>query len=124
MPAIAMPVTKRRIGTEGEVGGTARISVLAAQAISAETVNSRRGSYRSARPRKALIRVPSTKPACTALVNSEAWKSSIAADCLRLGMIAVAENQSDSASTCAPESAATDGHLVFSIECPFFLWRF
>ena len=84
----------------------------------AETVNSRRGSSRSARPNSALIKVPMTKPACTALVNREALKSSIACVCRRLGTIAVAENHNESASTCAPHKAASEGHFPFSMRSP------
>jgi hypothetical protein len=59
-----------------------------------------------------------TKPACTALVNSDALKSSIATLWRRLGTIAVAENHNESASICAPHKAAKDDHFPFSMLSP------
>ena len=66
------PVRKRKATTDGEVGSTRRMAAFAAVATSAEIMKKRRGSSRSARPPKALARVPKTKPACTLLVKSDA----------------------------------------------------
>ena len=93
------PVTKRSATTDAEAGSNRRIAALAAAATSADAMKNLRGSIRSARPRRALVSVPATNPACTALVNSEAECGSIAPVALRAGTIAEAENQSAMAAT-------------------------
>ena len=93
------PVMKRSATTVGEAGSTSRIAALAPAATSAEAMKNLRGSIRSARPRKALVSVPATKPAWTALVKSEAECGSIAPVALSAGTMAEAENHSAMAAT-------------------------
>lgn len=57
------PVANRKAITAQDDGSKAKISRLVAAANSAEARKKRRGSIRSARLNKALIRVPTTNPA-------------------------------------------------------------
>ena len=75
------------------------MAVLAAVATSAAVMKKRLGSARSARPRMALVKVPKTNPACTALVSIEACVALMANSALSDGTTAVAENQSAMAAT-------------------------
>src|SRR6186997_1933085 len=94
-----MPVTKRRMGTIGPGGSTARIIALAIAATRAETMKNRRGSIRSARLRIALIRLPVTNPAWTPLVMSAWLKFDSLYSATSAGTIADAENHSAIAAT-------------------------
>jgi hypothetical protein len=93
------PVTTRKSGAPIDAGSTASSSALDAAPIAAEAANRRRGSTRSASPRNALARHPSTKPACTPLVNAAWAKPSKRNSATSAGMIADAENQSAIAAT-------------------------
>lgn len=93
------PVTKRSAMTAGEVGSNSRIAPFAAAATQLDAKNTRRGSYRSASPTVALIKVPTTKPACTALVKSDALGGGSATSAVSAGTTAEVENQTAKAAT-------------------------
>ena len=102
------PVTTRRSGAPADAGSTTSNSALEAAPIAADAANRRRGSIRSGRPRNALARQPSTKPACTPLVSAawakpHRWNSATSA-----GMIAEAENHSAIAATWQTAMIETD----------------
>ena len=54
---------------------------------------------RSAKPRTALVRVPTTNPACTVLVNRDAWVGVRVYSAAMEGTTAEAENHSAMAAT-------------------------
>ena len=91
------PVANRATRTANDVGSNSRIAALAAEAQTAEARKNRLGSSRSARPRTALVRVPTTKPACTLLVSADAWPPSSPNSAISDGITAVAENHSENA---------------------------
>ena len=65
------PVTNRSTITSGDPGSTSSSPAFATAAISAAAVKNRFGGIRSASPKAALARLPTTKPACTALVKTD-----------------------------------------------------
>src|SRR6266508_1419088 len=105
------PVTRRSKGASGEAALTASSKALASAPTVADTANRRLGSTRSARPRIALARQPSTNPACTPLVSAawekfESWNSAASA-----GVTAEAENQSAIAATWQIAMITTDARF-------------
>ncbi len=107
------PVTKRIAIIVNEVGSTIRMTALAAAAMIAEVMKNRRGSMRSANPRRALIKVPTTNPTWTLLVNKDAWVGVNAYSAEIEGMTADAENHS--AITAISQTAKTKRETDF--EC-------
>ncbi len=63
----------RSRSTTTDVGSKSTIEKVAMAAISADPANSFRKSTRSGSAKTALTSVPTTKPACTALVSSASW---------------------------------------------------
>ena len=70
------------------------MTAFAAAAMIAEAMKNRRGSMRSAIPRRALIEVPTTNPTWTLLVNKDACVGVNAYSAEIDGMTADAENHS------------------------------
>ena len=88
------PVAKRSPITAKDAGSKARMSAFAAAAVRADAMKNRRGSNRSARLNRALTMVPTTKPACTELVNRDAISGGRPTLSRSAGTTAEAENQS------------------------------
>jgi len=107
---------KRITMTRSDIGSIIRMVALAPAAISAETMKKRRASSRSANPRKALPRVPATKPACTLLVSRPARAPKMPNSAVSDGTTAVAENHSAIAANS--QTASTVRAKVFEAAIP------
>src|SRR5690242_15951267 len=106
-----MPVTTRNAGPAAEAGSTSSNPALEIAATTADAANSRRGSMRSGKPRKALIRQPMTNPAWTPLVSAawaklDRWNSAASA-----GVTAEAENHTAIAATWHSAMTAIEARL-------------
>ena len=99
---------KRNTITIGEVGSSASNRALAPAATKAENMKKRRGSRRSARENMADVRVPATKPTCTAEVIREAWLGERLYSRTRVGTTAEAENHKPNTATSQTANNARD----------------
>ena len=105
-----MPVAMRNSGASHDEGSITSSRALALPPTAAQMANSRRGSTRSGSPSNALVKHPSTKPACTPLVNA-AWAKPLNRNsATSAGMIADAENHSAIAATWQTAMIVIDAH--------------
>jgi hypothetical protein len=116
MPVMQTPVMKRNAGTSVPVGSTTRISALATDATVAASMKKRRGSSRSANPRIALVRLPTTYPACTPLVSDACKNGDNRYSASNAGTTADAENQSAIAATSQSARMVIATGLAWSTE--------
>ena len=94
-------------------GSTSSIAPFASPATKADIMKKRRGSSLSARPKNALDNVPTTNPAWTLLVNSEALVGLSPYSATSVGITAEAENQSAITATTQTESRASENGFEF-----------
>src|SRR5690349_6919340 len=111
-PAMQTPVRKRKAYTSGPVGGRNTSQAVAAAATSAEAMNRRLGSKRSASESTALKMVPATKPTRSALVSSAAAWALTAWVCLTVATTEAEENQTVMAPTWHSRRMASERTLA------------